>query len=82
MRDYSTKTAIEGFSIFSSFVFMIFMLAVPIYFAYKLFRLMRDNPTTCSMIKKGYEYMTTREEVLQENPIYFFTNDSNEVDLK
>lgn len=54
MKDYTAKTAIEGFSIFSSLVFIIFMIAVPIYFAYKLFRLMRDNPATCAMIKKGY----------------------------
>lgn len=50
------------------------MVAVPIYFGYKLFRLFRDHPTTTAMLKKGYEYMTSREAILEENPIYFFTS--------
>lgn len=60
MRNYSAGTPIEGFSIFSSLLFMGLMIAVVVYFAYKVFRLMRDNPTTCSMIKKGYDYITSR----------------------
>lgn len=74
MRNYTTTSPIEGFSIFSSYVFMIPMIIVPIYFMVKIFRLMRNNPTTCSMLKKGYEYITSRDAVLEENSIYFFTN--------
>lgn len=49
-------------------------IIVPIYFAYKIYRLVRDYPTTFEMLKKAYEYITTREAVLDQNSIYFFTN--------
>lgn len=77
MRNYKTSTAIEGFSIFSSFLFMIPMIATPIYFAYKIFRLIRDHPATFEMLKKAYRYICSREHILDENSIYYFTSDKN-----
>ena len=47
MRNYTADTAIEGFSIFCSYLFMIPMLVTVIYFIYKVFRLLRDHPQTC-----------------------------------
>lgn len=60
IRDYNAKTAIEGFSIFSSWLFMIPMIALPIYYAYKIFKLVREYPTTYAMLKKAYEYIGSR----------------------
>ena len=81
MRDYSTSTPLEGFSIFSSFLFMIPMLILPIYFSVKVYRLIRDHPTTVQMLSKGYSYITKQEVVLDENSIYYFTHDKNDVDI-
>jgi hypothetical protein len=39
---------------------MIPMIALPIYYSYKIFRLVRDYPTTYAMLKKAYEYIGSR----------------------
>ena len=57
MRGYSEDSATAGFSIFSSFLFMIAMFIVPIYFSVKIYKLLKNHPTTCKMINKGYEYI-------------------------
>lgn len=57
MRDYTASTAIQGFSIFSSYLFMLPMLAVPIFFTVKVVKLVKNYPTTCKMLNKGYEYI-------------------------
>jgi len=54
MRGYSEDSATAGFSIFSSFLFMIAMFIVPIYFSVKIYKLLKNHPITCKMINKGY----------------------------
>ena len=81
MRNYTSTTPIEGFSIFSSFLFMLPMFAAPIVFAVKVYRLVRDHPVTCQMISKGYDYIAKQEIVMDSNPIYYFTYDNNEVNI-
>lgn len=75
MRNYESASgnAFEGFSIFCSYVFMIAMLIAIIYFTYKAVKLFRDNPSTCLMIQKGYDYISSQEVIHDENGIYYFS---------
>ena len=77
MKDYTSSTPIEGFSIFSSFLFMLSMAVFPIFLTIKLFRLVRNHPQTMKMLNKAYEYISKQEIVLDENSKYYFTHDEN-----
>ena len=46
-HNYLAANPLEGFSIFCSYLFMIGFLAVAVYFAYKIFKLVRNHPDTC-----------------------------------
>lgn len=42
------------------------------FFTYKVIRLLKDNPSTCLMIQKGYDYISNQEIILDNNEIYKF----------
>lgn len=63
MRNYTTETPIQTFSIFSSILFILPMIIAPVYFAYKIIAFTKYYPTTYSMLKKAYDYISTRNKV-------------------
>lgn len=81
MKSYSASQPILGFSIFSSFVFMIPMLIIPIYFAYKIRKITKDYPIAYLMMQKAYNFILNQPIVLISNKIHYFTLEKNEVDL-
>jgi hypothetical protein len=71
-RDYKVKSSIIGFSIFSSYIFMIGFIAVIVYILYKLKKLATDNPITYLMLQKAYNFITLQKIVLLDNDIHHF----------
>lgn len=67
MRNYKTSTTIEGFSIFSSWLFMISFLTVTGYFAYKIKKLTSVSPVLYIMLQKAYNFIAYQKVVLLDN---------------
>lgn len=81
MRDLAGESSLEKFSIFSAFLFMGAMLAVPIYFSVRLYRLFKQK-LTFVLLEKAYKYIEEQEIALDENDKYYFDHDTNNIDVK
>lgn len=82
LRYYKVRNGIEGFSIFSSWFFMVSILGVVGYFVYRIKRLISEHPNTYLMLQKAYNFMTLQKVVMINNPIHYFIDEKNEIDLK
>ena len=56
-------------------------LAAVVYFCVIVYKLVRHHPDTCEMMRKGYLYITSQENILEENPIYTFPINDSQVDI-
>lgn len=64
LYSYFNSTAIQGFSIFSSYLFMILFTAIIIYWIYRLRKLTKDHPIVYLMLQKAYNFITYQKTVL------------------
>ena len=78
---YLGTSAIQIFSILSSFIFMLLFLVIVVYFAYRLRRLAKDYPIAYLMIQKAYNFVLFQKTVLVRNKNHYFGFEKNEVDL-
>jgi hypothetical protein len=81
LYSYFNPQAIQGFSIFSSYLFMILFLVPILYWTYKLRKTVKMHPIIYMMLQKAYNFILLQETVLVENKNNNFTHENNEVDL-
>jgi hypothetical protein len=66
-RSYQVNGAIEGFSIFNSWLFMIIFLSIIGYICFKIRQMTTQSPITYLMIQKAYNFISYQEIVLINN---------------
>lgn len=74
LYSYLGTDAIQRFSIFSSFLFMLAMLVPIVYMAYRLRLTIKQHPNVYLMIQKAYNFILLQETVLIENKNNCFTH--------
>lgn len=77
MRDFTIYWPVVGFSIFCSLVYLIIMLAVVIWLAYKVIRFGKKYPVTLEALSKSYNVIKESPAKLMESEDNKFTLDNN-----
>lgn len=64
LYSYFRSQAIQGFSIFSSYLFMTLFLIPVVYWTYKIRKIVKAHPIVYLMLQKAYNFVLYQETVI------------------
>lgn len=64
LYSYFRSQAVQGFSIFSSYLFMIALLVPIVYWVYKIRKIVKTHPIIYLMLQKAYNFILYQDTVL------------------